>query len=149
MQNEHTLNTLSRKRGEIVGQIEHLQDTLRALTIDLDHVDATLRIIKPDIDLAPIKVRPVPPVHRAFAGEISQIALSMLREAGSPLTSAQIVEQVMTQRGLDLRDARLRLTMIKRVGAALNKWKRDGIVREAGERTQKSGEGSFKAWVLT
>jgi hypothetical protein len=85
MQNEHTINALSRKRGDIVGQIEHLQDSLRALTIDLDHIDAALRIIMPDIDLAPVKVRPVPPVHRAFAGEISQIALTMLRKAGSPL----------------------------------------------------------------
>jgi hypothetical protein len=55
----------------------------------------------------------------------------------------------MKERGLDVRDARLRLTMVKRIGAALNKWKRDGIIREAGERKQKSGEGSFKAWVLT
>lgn len=149
MENEHTLNALSRKRGEIVGQITHLQDSLRALTVDLDHIDAALRIIKPDIDLEPIKVRPVPPVHRAFAGEISQIALAMLREAGSPLTSADIAERVMKERGLDLRDARLRLTMVKRIGAALNKWKREGVIREAGERKQKSGEGSFKAWVLT
>ncbi len=148
MENEHTLNTLSRKRGEIVGQIEHFQDSLRSLTIDLDHIDAALRIIKPDIDLEPIKVRPVPPVHRAFAGEISQIALKMLREAGSPLTSADIAERVMKTRGLDVRDARLRLTMIKRIGAALNNWKRQGLIREAGERKQKSGEGSFKAWVM-
>jgi hypothetical protein len=149
MENEHTLNTLSRKRGEIVGKIEHLQNTLRALTVDLDHVDATLRIIKPDIDLEPIKVRPVPPAHRAFTGEISQIALTMLREAGSPLTSAEIAEQVMAKRGLDVRDARLRNTMIKRIGAALGKWKREGVVRESGDRKVKSGEGSFKAWVLT
>lgn len=149
MQNEHTINTLSRKRGEIVGQIEHLQNSLRALTLDLDHIDAALRIIHPEIDLQPIKVRPVPPIHRAFAGEISDIALTMLRKAGSPLTSADIAERVIAERGLDARDARLRQTMIKRIGAALGKWRREGVIREAGTRTQKSGEGSFKAWVLT
>ncbi|HVY86013.1 MAG TPA: hypothetical protein VG943_12830 [Caulobacterales bacterium] len=148
MQGEHTINALSRKRGELVGKITHLQDSLRALVIDLDHIDATLRIIHPEIDLEPIKVRPVPPVHRAFQGEISEIALDMLREAGSPLTSAEIAERVMQERGLDLRNAVLRRTMVKRIGAALGKWRREGIIKEAGERRVKTGEGSFKAWVL-
>ena len=36
MENEHVLGGLTRKRAEIAGQIEHSQDALRKLVIDLD-----------------------------------------------------------------------------------------------------------------
>lgn len=59
---------LVRKRAEIAGQIEHTQDQLRQLVIDLGHIDASIHIFDPSIELEEIKARPVPPKHHAFRG---------------------------------------------------------------------------------
>jgi hypothetical protein len=46
------------KRAEIAGQIEHTQDKLRQLVIDLDHIDSAIHIFDPSIELEEIKNRP-------------------------------------------------------------------------------------------
>ena len=43
MADPHVLTGLMAKRAEIAGRIEHLQDQLRQLVIDLDHIDAAFR----------------------------------------------------------------------------------------------------------
>ena len=40
MADPHVVTGLIAKRAEIAGQIEHTQDQLRQLVIDLDHIDA-------------------------------------------------------------------------------------------------------------
>jgi hypothetical protein len=46
MAEPHVLTGLIAKRAEIAGKIEHLQDQLRQLVIDLDHIDASIHIFK-------------------------------------------------------------------------------------------------------
>lgn len=81
MADPHVLTGLISKRAEIAGQIEHTQDKLRQLVIDLDHVDAAIHIFDPSIELEEIKSRPVPPRHQAFKGEVTRIVLATLRNA--------------------------------------------------------------------
>ena len=76
----HTINALVRKRSEIAGRIEHLQDELRQAVIDLDNVDHTIHLFDPTIELLEIKSRPVPPRHQAFKGEVTRIVLATLRQ---------------------------------------------------------------------
>jgi len=45
------------KRAELAGEIEHTQDQLRQLVIDLDHIDASIHIFDPTIELVEIKAR--------------------------------------------------------------------------------------------
>jgi hypothetical protein len=51
MADPHVLTGLIAKRAEIAGQIEHTQDKLRQLVIDLGHVDAAIHIFDPSIEL--------------------------------------------------------------------------------------------------
>lgn len=119
MKNEHVLSGLIKKRGEIAGQIEAAQTQLRMLIIDLDNLDATIRIFQPDIDLEEIKPKPLPPRHYAFKGQITRIVLDTLRQSDRPLTSKEIAQHVMADRGLNTADKRLVQIMVKRVGACL------------------------------
>ena len=81
MAEPHVLTGLIAKRFEIAGQIEHTQDKLRQLVIDLDHIDAAIHIFDPSIELEEIKARPVPPRHQAFKGEVTRIVLAL---SGTP-----------------------------------------------------------------
>jgi hypothetical protein len=126
----HVVTALIAKRAEIAGQIEHLQGQVRQMTLALDHVEETLRLFAPEIDVAAISPRPVPTMHHAFRGEVSRIVLESLRTAVGPLSTTQLTERVMRERGLTLNDKRLRRTMTHRVGACLRHWKRErGVIR--------------------
>jgi len=69
MENEHVIGGLTRKRGELAGQIEHTQALLRKLVTELDTIDAAIRLFDPNADLGSIKQRLYPPRHQAFRGE--------------------------------------------------------------------------------
>lgn len=142
MAEPHVLTGLIAKRAEIAGKIEHLQDELRQLVIDLDNVDATIHIFDPTIELEEIKSRPVPPRHQAFKGEVTRIVLAALRNAKRPLTTAEISQRVMAERGLDTGNARLMKLIGKRTGACLRHWERRGTARK------KMGAGRFMQWEL-
>ncbi len=139
----HVVTALIAKRAELAGQIEHLQGQVRQLTIALDHVEETLRLFAPEIDMAAISPRPVPTMHHAFRGEVSRIVLESLRTAAGPLSTNQITQRVMRDRGLDLNDKRLCATIGRRVGSCLNHWKRvRGVIRSI------PGPGQVLLWEL-
>jgi len=142
MENEHTINGLIRKRAEIAGKIEHEQTVLRQLIIDLDNIDAALRIFKPDIDLEEIKPQPLPPRHAAFKGQVTQAIFRYLRESRGPLTSKQMAEMLMKERGLNTLDKKLVVLITKRVGAALKHYKSKKQVRSV------AGEDGFLLWEI-
>lgn len=142
MAEPHVLTGLIAKRAEIAGQIEHTQDQLRQLVIDLDHIDAAIHIFDPSIELEEIKARPVPPKHHAFRGEVTRIVLTTLRNAKRPLTTQEIAQRVMAERGLDTANARLLKTMTKRTGACLRNWQKQGGV------TRQPGPGQFMLWEI-
>ena len=126
----HVVTGLIAKRAEIAGEIENMQAQLKAKVIELDHVEACIRIFKPDIDVEEIAPRKVPTAHHAFRGEVSRIILEALRTTTLPLSTGDLTERVMRERGLDVSDASLKRTMSRRVGACLNHWRRvRGIVK--------------------
>ena len=141
MADPHVLTGLIAKRREIAGQIEHLQDQLRQHVIDLDHVDAAIHIFDPSIELLEIKSRPVPPRHQAFKGEVTRIVLATLRNAKRPLTTAEIAQRVMAERGLDTENARLVKLIGKRTGACLRHWERRGAAAKA-----RNSDSQFMQW---
>jgi hypothetical protein len=141
-ENDHAISALIRKRAEIAGRIEHLQDELRQAVIDLDNVDHTIHLFDPTIELHEIKSRPVPPRHQAFKGEVTRIVLATLRNAKRPVTTAEIARRVMAERGLDTGNARLVKTMQKRTAACLRHWRNRGIAAKS------PGPGQFVLWEI-
>jgi hypothetical protein len=140
MQNEHTINGLLRKRAELAGKIEGAQTVLRQLIIDLDNIDAAIRIFKPDIDLEQIKPQPLPPRHAAFKGEVTSSIFNYLRDAPGPLTSKQMAERLMRERGLNDADKRLVVLITKRIGAALKHHRNRGALQSI------KGPDGFLLW---
>jgi hypothetical protein len=141
MENEHVLGGLTRKRGELAGQIEHTQAQLRRLVTELDTIDAAIRLFDPNADLGSIKQRLYPPRHQAFRGEMMRHVMGALRIAEKPVTSRDIAATVMKGRGLNPDDLELSGVIRKRVGACLWKLKQSGLAREAPM------VGDLKGWV--
>lgn len=102
---------------------------LRQFIIDLDNIDAAIRIFDPDIDLAEIRPQPLPPRSAAFKGQVTQAIFSYLREAKGPLTTRQMTDRVMSDRGLNTLDKQLVRLIMKRVGAACKHHRNLGRMR--------------------
>lgn len=101
------------------------------------------RLFAPDIDMEEIGPRRVPPAHHAFRGEVTRMLLQALRNATRPLTTTELAERVMQERGLDMNNVQLKRTMGRRVGASLNHWKRvRGLV------TSMPGPGQVNMWEI-
>lgn len=143
MKNEHVLSGLIKKRAELAGLIEHHQTLLRQHIIDLDSLDSTIRLFDPDIDLEEIKPKPLPPRAVAFKGEVSRIIFGALREAAGPMTTQQLAQFVMAERGLNTADKKLVKTVAKRVGSALRHHRAKGTLRSI------KGPDSFLLWEIT
>ncbi len=136
------LSGLIRKRQEIVCDLDAAQSRLRQLILDIDAVDATIRLFQPNIDLAVVKVRPTPRRHEAHRGDTSRLILSLLREAGEPLSHREVTLRVMQARGLNVADRPLYSTMRDRVGASLR-----GL-RGRGKLAPGDGRGAGVKWGL-
>lgn len=139
MQNEHVLSGLIRKRAELAGQLEHAQNQVRKLIIDLDNIDAAIWIFDPDVKLDAIKPKPLPPKNQAFKGEVSRAVFGALRNNG-PMTAQQLAQHVMAERALDTSDRRLVKLMGRRVGACLRHHRAKGLLES------EAGPGKMVMW---
>lgn len=139
----NTVAGLIEKRREISGQIEHLQQQLNDLVIDLDHVDHCIHLFAPDLDVSLARPKQFPARHGAYRGEMQRFVLGALRNASGPLTTLEMAVEVVKGRGLDPNDARAVSLIRKRVGACLYRLVDKGLAREVPQ------VGSYKAWVQT
>jgi hypothetical protein len=112
--------------------------------IALDALDATatIHLFDPALELEEIRKRPLPPRHHAFEGEVTRIVLTTLRNAKRPLTTPELAQRVMAERGLDTANVRLLKLMVKRTGACLRHWEKRGVARS------EPGANGFKLWRL-
>jgi hypothetical protein len=139
----HTLAGLVTKRAEISGRIEGIQIELRELMIALDALDATIRLFDPNYQVENIRPKPLPPVHKAFRGDLIRMVLSMLREAKGPLSTKQITLHVMAERGVDTADKSAFDLFRKRVGSMLRHHRANGLIRSV-----PGDDGQFMLWEL-
>lgn len=99
MAETHVISALINKRARIDGLIQNRRFQIMRLEMQLAHLDAVIRMFKPSFDIESILPK------RSFAknpagvkhGAGGRYALGVLREAGEPLTAAEIAERVLVK----------------------------------------------------
>lgn len=131
---------LAKKRAEVAGEIERTHELLGKLVKDLAHIDATLRIVAPELAVEAIKPKVFrPPADWSKRGEMTRVVLSILRTARAPMTTREIAERMVVERGLAADSVTLN-AMGRRVACALRRQ------RELGRARSTEGEAGF--WQL-
>jgi anti-sigma factor RsiW len=125
----NTVSGLNAKRDELLAYRKALHAEVRKVTCDIDHLEAASRLFEPGNTPAAFKRYIVR--HRAKKGTVKRFILGMLREATAPLTSAQITEAWVQDRGLRADDV-TRVAIRKRIGAALISLRASGAARNEG-----------------
>jgi hypothetical protein len=137
------LPSLIAGRREVLRNIDRLKANLREAVIQLDHLEATMRMFDPDIDFRSLGARKELPADPAQHGETMRIVLAALVDAGRPLSTASLIEQIISARGLDRTDAKLRQKLSKRLGPSLRYAERvRGLIRSL------PGPGQMNMWEL-
>ncbi|MBB4096968.1 hypothetical protein [Sphingomonas kyeonggiensis] len=130
---DYAVEALKRKRGEITGEIARCQAQLGKLAKDLEHVDGVLAILAPDfVQEAVLPKVFVPPSSWSKRGEMSRGVLSILRLAKAPMTTREIAETIVRQRGLEVTSSTLNI-MTRRVAHCLRDKREHGVVRSIEE----------------
>lgn len=131
---------LAKTRAELAGEIERTHQRLRELANDFGHIDATLQIFAPNLvveSIAPNVFRP--PADWSKRGEMARVVLSILRTARAPITTREVAERMVVERGLVADTATLN-AMGRRIACALRRRRELGLA--------KSTEGEAGFWQL-
>lgn len=122
----NTIHGLLAKREQLRTLLKNLRAEERKVVCDLDHLDASIRLFDPDADAG--RLIRYPTKHRAKKGEVVRLVVRLLKDADRPISTIEITHEQMKARKLKADDATT-LLLRRRVGACLNKLKRDGYVR--------------------
>ena len=117
---DYVLTGLTKRRAELSGEADTLRTRLAAIGTDLGHLDAVIRQFDPEHDIAGIRPKRPRGPNTARPGEMSRYVLGVLREAQGPLTTVEVAQRFMTDRGVDAADGRAVRLATKRVGMALS-----------------------------
>ena len=139
----NTVSGLTAKRAELVSLRSQFQDEMKKLTVDIDHLDAAIRLFDPTADT--YKIKRYVTKHRADKGQVKRFVLSSLRKSETPLTSRQICELWVKDRGLNADESTL-VILRKRVGACITSCREQGLVESAGLTTDHDQNGPYKLW---
>lgn len=141
----NTVAGLVAKHKELTALRERYRAEIKKLTVDIDHLDAAIRLFDPNADTSPIKEYVTK--HRAQKGSVKRFVLSAFREATEPLTSRQLAEMWLQDRGL-VADEATTTTIRKRVGACIKTCVNQGLIEECGVTTDHDMYGPYKLWRL-
>ena len=141
----NTVSGLQAKRSELVKLHKQLLAEAKKVLCDIDHIDATIRLFDPEADLERVRRNRYATKHRAQKGYLKRFVLDQLREATEPLTSRDITQAWIEDRGLKPDEATF-VILRKRVGACLKTCEKQGLCEGAGQSTDDGPTGPLKLW---
>ena len=133
----NTVAGLLSKRDQLLALRKQLDAEARKVTCDIDHLDACIALFDPANTHESIQRYTTK--HRAQKGHVKRFVLAFLRDAEKPVTSRDITEAWIAERGLRA-DGATFVIIRKRIGACLTGLQADGFVKGAGTG------GDYKAW---
>lgn len=136
----NTIAGLQSKRKQLVKLRADLEADVRKVTCDLDHLDACIRLFDPSADTA-TAIKRYATKHRAKKGQMRRFVLDRLKEASGPITSLDIAEAWIADRGLRT-DHGTAVMIRKRVGACLIALRTASVAENAPDKN------GGRQWIL-
>lgn len=141
----NTVAGLVAKHKELMALREKYRAEIKKLTVDIDHLEAAIRLFDPAADTYAIKEYVTK--HRAEKGSVKRFVLNTFRESEKPITSRQLAEMWLDDRGLVADDATT-TTIRKRIGACIKTCVNQGLIVECGWTEDHDANGPYKLWKL-
>jgi hypothetical protein len=141
--NSPTLCALRRLHAEIGGKIIDNRKQVKRLREDRKHVAAVIRMLSPGYDVRSIAVRRTYKSNPWFPrGRLFRSAIDIMRATSEPLTVANIVDRMLTAKGI----SHARIDQIRGLQSAVLASLRN---REGKGRVQRTNESSPAKWAIS
>jgi hypothetical protein len=139
--NNPTLSALRRLHAKIGGKIIDNRKNAKRLREDKRHVAAVIRMFSPEYDVKAIAARRTYKANAWFKrGTLFRSALDIMRNTSEPLTVRQIVDRMLTAKGI----ANARPDQVRGLQSAVLA----SIRHRKGKSIQPVGEGAPARWRL-
>ena len=131
------------KRAEVAGQIASFKSEIIRLQGALSHLDGSIKLFVPEFDLRTVKAKRTNKRNAYFKkGEAQRMTLDVMREAGNPLNSREIIDGLLKSKGVEASPA-LVARIQKNVIAVLHR--QDGrLVRQI----EAGGVPGYVQWMI-
>ena len=119
MAESHVISALVSKRAELAGLVQHHKKEISRLSRELVAIDRSIKIFDPEYKITGI--RPVLFRKKNFffkRGESQRLFLDILREAGGPMSTIEIVHEIIKRKQFELESddlTRLKTTISSRL----------------------------------
>jgi len=100
MAEPHVISALVKKRGEILGEIQHFESLIRDYKTNLSSIDATIHIFDSNYDLRTIKSKRVQRNRYFETGEAKVLILDLLRKSNEPIRTDELANSIASSKGL-------------------------------------------------
>ncbi len=117
--------------------ISRLESMLAFQRSRREAIEAAIHDLQPELQLPAPNRKPNPIFKR---GEITRLALQVMREAGEPLSVSVIAVRVLAAKGIDLPTPTIRKMTKSRLRAALLAFGKRGVVRTVGAGDERKKE---------
>ena len=124
------LSGIIKKRNALARQAAALQEQHEALCLDIQTLDRAIRIFDPDFDLRTLKPKRKYSKNTLFRpGEQSTVVIDIMRKAGKPMDTNEIVSAVAEAKEIDFNIVNKK-NFRTSIFQALYKLEKNGIFRE-------------------
>ncbi len=124
MSEPHVIGALRKKRSELGGVVNQLEQRLVKHRADLAHLDATMLLFDPDV--RPREIHPRRQRARSAwfrPGECLRLIYDELRNAPQPVTTRELAVRIMGVKAMPMDDDRRRELIQKTILGSLNRAK--------------------------
>lgn len=113
---QHTIGGLLQKREEMTQELATIRERLAIISNDIQSLDRVLETLgyQGEIKLTPR----TPRIVLFYKNELRQYLAGQLREHG-PMTTRQMAENLIKVEGKDVRDRRMTVDVVRRMGRCL------------------------------
>lgn len=139
----NTISGLQAKRKELLNLHTQLMATAKLVIVDVRTIDACIRLFDPEAQADRIGLNSYDPSARVPMGRSKRFILDRLRAATAPITSREIADAWIKDRGLEPNRA-TREMIVKRVRASLTTLRREKLAANEAVDGSKT-----KVWRLT
>lgn len=101
MAETHVISALTKKRAELLGEIQHYQELLKSSKENLTHIDKTIKMFDENYNIESIKPKRVYKERYFKNGEAKILLLDILREANKALSISQISQLIAKKKEIN------------------------------------------------
>ena len=137
-----TISGLKKARDGLIAKAAALEAERRTVLTQIEAMEISLRALDPKVEIEGAK--PLTAFKRdpsVDVGQVTRMVLRTLRLASQPLSSGEIVDSIMRERGVEMEDRAHRAVLKDRVGACLRKLR----IRE---RVRSQDGGHWPLWAI-